>query len=144
MQDGKFFEGAVLGECTASWDGYMSYKEAMCAVRQAQPGGDPTDPVKDTASDLHVFVCEELGCDDYSFVKFFTAIGSPLDFFHGVDAWFEFNGRVVTIDVTLNPNKEKPKADLVILGQDDGISRETLRLSAKQIAKKFQKREIFC
>jgi len=139
MQDGKFFEGAVLGRCFGKWDGYMTFKKAMEAVKLGQPG-DPTDPEQRTANDLHALVCEELGLEDYSKLQFFTAVESPLDYYHGVDGWFEFSGKVVTIDVTLNPKKELPKADIIILGEDDGISRETLSLSAKKIAGEFQRR----
>ena len=38
---------------------------------------------------------------------------TPLDRFHGTDAFLVFEGRVVTIDVTLNSDKDTWKADIV-------------------------------
>jgi len=67
-----------------------------------------------------------LGLDDYSKLKIYTAIGSHLDVYHGVDAFFEveINGKLhrVTLDVTFNKNKEDGgRADVVFLVPGDGL-----------------------
>ena len=53
-------------------------------------------------------------------VNFFTAVGTPLDRFHGIDGFFEFCGVVATIDLTLNPHKDSGKADMVVHRDDLG------------------------
>jgi hypothetical protein len=60
-------------------------------------------------------------------------VRSALDVFHGVDGFFEFRGVVVTIDVTINPNKVCGKADLVVSGDDF----EDLPALAARIAREF-------
>jgi hypothetical protein len=115
---GHLFESQVLGECRVKWDGsYRSYASSMELVRANQPG-DPMDPATRTANDLHALVAEQLGLDDYAKLGFYTAVRSPLDFFHGVDAFFEFQGVVVTMDLTLNPHKDEAKAHIVIHPKD--------------------------
>ena len=75
---------------------------------------DPSDPEPRFASDLHASVALALGLDDWSTLKFFTAVGSALDHFHGVDCFFVFKGKIVTIDVTVNSEKLIGKADMVL------------------------------
>lgn len=94
---------------------HMAYRESMRWVKAHQPKGwDPTDPSPRFANDLHASVAEALGLDDYSELRFYTAVGSPLDYFHGVDGFFEYRGKIVTIDVTVDPGKLTAKADLVV------------------------------
>ncbi len=101
--------------------GYVNYRQSVELVEQHYEG-DPTNPAKPLANELRMAVIDELGLEtdaDMDRIKFFTAIGTPLDHFHGVDAWIEFVPEVgpprrVTIDVTLNPNKETHKADVIV------------------------------
>lgn len=91
---------------------YLPYKTAMNLVKELQPG-DPTEPEADFANDLHATVAEKLGLEDYGFLKFYTAVGSELDFYHGVDAFFELEDPetnktyILTLDLTLRSIKEK-------------------------------------
>ncbi len=101
--------------------GYTNYHDSMSLVVDHYQG-DPTNPTKPLARELRMAVIEELGLEDdadMDRIKFYSALGTPLDVFHGVDAWIEFipeNGvpRRVTIDVTLDPSKETHKADVII------------------------------
>jgi len=71
-------------------------------------------------------VCVELGVEEWSEVALYTAVGSPLDRFHGIDAFFEFHGTIVSIDLTVG-RKGSHKADLVIKPWDlTGRNREKL------------------
>ena len=128
---GKLFEGEVLGECKVAWDGYMSYKGSMELVRENQPW-DPSDPESRVANDLHASVAITAGIEDFEELKLFTALGTPLDYFHGVDAWFEFRGSVLTVDVTTNRHKDEYKADMVI--HLDDLDEENLSETAARIA----------
>lgn len=46
-------------------------------------------------------------------VRFYTAVGTPLDTKYGVDACFEANGKIATIDVSL-ADKETVRADCLL------------------------------
>ncbi len=108
---------------------YQPYQEALATVRENQPG-DPSDPEARFANDLHATIAEILGLEDYNQLRFFTAVGSTLDRFHGVDGFFELQtdhsdpAQVfrVTIDITINPQKGgQYKADHVIEVPTDGL-----------------------
>jgi len=118
---GNLFEWSVLGRALAipsvPAQSYLPYTRAMAVARE-HPAWDPTDPDPRQANDLHAWVCEGLGVEDYSQVCFYSALGTPLDRFHGVDCWFEVGGRVVTIDLTTDPSKERYKADVVLHPED--------------------------
>mgnify|MGYP001559351445 CR=1 FL=1 len=104
---------------------YVPFHRAMEWAEKHQ-FGDPTDPDPRFANDLHATVAQKLEIEDLRRVKFFTAVGSPLDHYHGIDAFFkvEWNGKnfVVTLDVTMNPNKgDNYKADVVFYISAEGL-----------------------
>ena len=137
---GRLFEADVLPQCTDTKRCYLPYGVALARVRMNQPAGwDPKDPATKYMNNLHVLVAEALELEDYGDLKLLTAVGSPLDFFHGVDSLFEFQGQIVTIDVTKNPKKLGGKADFIL--QEDVLEDEILLQSiAESIAKCFGKR----
>ncbi len=108
-ETGRLFERRVIGECTVSYQGHLCWKEAAAQVRKNQPKQLPKN-----ATDLLAEVRRQTKAD----VQFYTAIGSALDYFHGVDGFFEFAGFVVTIDVTKNPHKDCGKANMVVCEDD--------------------------
>ncbi len=111
---GTEVEEEVIGHALVSWNGqYVPFHQSLRAVKSHQPW-DPSDPEPRFASDLHASVALALGLDDWSGLEFYTAVGSPLDFFHGVDCFFCFKGKIVTIDLTINSSKQVAKADLVV------------------------------
>ena len=109
------------GKDPAETDFYLPFSKAITYVKSFQPWGDPTSPETKVARDLFDFTCESLDLNPESQaaegLKFFTAIGSPLDERHGVDAFIEFDGQRVLIDVTKNPAKkfEDSTADRLII-----------------------------
>jgi hypothetical protein len=77
---------------------------------------------------LHATLADKIGLEDYKDLRFYTAVGSQLDFKHGVDAFFEvdMNGKtfVVTLDVSMNERKKDEsdiKADVLISMPGDGL-----------------------
>lgn len=112
-----------------AFEKYIKYSDAMKAVKKpdVQPFEDPSEPSEvPFANDLLSTVADKLNLEDYSDLRFYTAVGSQLDIHHGVDAFFEFDvdGKivVVTLDVTINESKiDNAKADVVIFMPRDGL-----------------------
>ena len=84
-------------------NGYVSWKDSLRLARKFSPY-DPTDPRnKPFLNDLRIAFIDELGFTeerDMDRVKIFTAVGSPLDFWHGIDTFIEVedgNGRTSKI-----------------------------------------------
>ncbi len=108
-ETGHLFEERVIGKCSVSWDGYVSYREALSLARENQP------PLRTpTVAKIARTLREELGDS----ARVCTAVGTPLDIFHGVDGFVEFKGVVVTFDLTKNPHKDSGKADIIISPDD--------------------------
>lgn len=106
----------------AGKNGYVGFNDSVDLVKKFQPW-DPSNPGKDFARDIRIEIIDRLNLakeEDMERVKFYTAVGSPLDVFHGVDAFLEYAGEEgeiyrVTFDLSLDPGKEeKHKADLVV------------------------------
>ncbi len=110
--NGHLFEEVTLGVCLVEYHGYLTWQKAAEQVRTHQPCTH-----RPAARRLHAEVAKRFGkCA--SAVKFYTAVHSPLDMFHGVDCFFEFRGVMVTIDVTINPGKNSGRADVVVQADD--------------------------
>lgn len=106
--------------------GFLPYQKSQELIREYYPE-DSTHPSKEFARDLRLALCDalELEGDDGDAIKFYSAVGTPLDHFHGVDGWVEIdldNGKggflhaEVTLDATKRPEKleEGHKADVII------------------------------
>ena len=136
----------------------LPFDEAVAFAKGLQPWDDPTMPEKKVAKDLLNFVADELGIEedseDEQELKFYTAVGgkkSPLDFYHGVDAFIEFRGTRVLIDVTKNPSKrfEDSNYDRIIMEElpDYGDKKqksayeEELRKYARAVAFSIRQQE---
>ncbi|MDE2001292.1 MAG: hypothetical protein KGI60_01845 [Patescibacteria group bacterium] len=104
---------------------YVRFKSALKLAKEYQPY-DPTNPDKPFARDIRIALQDALGLtaeEEMDRVKFYTAARSPLDLFHGVDAFVEYtdesgNTARATFDLTLNPNKMAYKSDIIISGED--------------------------
>lgn len=119
---------------------YVPWKAAHELVKSHQPW-DPANPGNGFAGDLHSEVCLALGLKDWSELKLFAAGGSAADKFHGTDAFFEFRGSVVTLDVTQNTAKFNGyKADVIIppVSVENSAERQDL---AKTIAAELHLRQ---
>lgn len=116
-------EGAREG----ATNGFIKRAKAMELVRKFQPC-DPTNPYqKPFSRDIRVSLIDLMiikglisdDDEDKNRIKFYTAVGTPLDKFHSIDAFIEFedkNGKKypVTFDLTLNQNKQEYKSDIVV------------------------------
>lgn len=132
MRDGKHTECKLLGEAQCPTKNYLSYKEAKELVERSQPF-DPADPsqrlhpfphfVRD-AVDYLIFGEEE----EWGQVKFYTAVGSAFDFFHGVDCFLIVTQgdkeTIITMDLTCNPEKLDCKADVLIHIPEKGVNQK--------------------
>lgn len=109
FQSGHQFETEVLGRCSAPCRSYVQRQECFELVRKHQPARKT-----ETLCRLEREFAKRVG----GRVCFYTAVGSPLDVFHGIDGFCEYCGRIVTFDVTENPEKVVGKADVVIHPDD--------------------------
>jgi hypothetical protein len=124
---GHLFEEETLGKCLATHRGHLKWHEAMEVVRKNQPR--VKTPV---AAALEAGVRKETGVP----VVFYTAVRSTLDRKHSVDAFFEFRGVVVTIDLTMNDDKDVCKADLLVAKEEI----DNIPLLAGRIARELKSR----
>jgi hypothetical protein len=82
---------------------------------------DPLMPTKKWGKDLYNFVAEKLGIDvdDTESLKFYKTLGTDLDRM-GIDCFFIFRNPITkkettfTIDLTINPQKDEAKSNMVI------------------------------
>lgn len=122
--------------------GYVNYNDSMDLARHFQPA-PPDGPKKEFAKELRNEVADKLGLEDKD-VLFYTAVKTPLDLWHGTDAFLtvktvegEFT---VKLDASLR-DKEEHKADILVTGVPDpnlnedaftkaidGIAAEVLRI----------------
>ena len=117
IKDGVDLERGLLGKSTVGQGEhleYMSFKDAVTFAREHQP-----DIFKRSQAIKNLRNRVALYCDDKDEpVKFFTAVGTPLDIYHGVDAFFEQDGRIATVDVSMR-EKETYKADVLLVASLD-------------------------
>lgn len=101
--------------------GYIAYSKVIDLIRRF-PSEDPTNPQKPFAKELRMAVIEALDLEDeedMARIRFYSAVGTALDIFHGIDGWIELQLEegppvLVTLDVTLNTQKLEHKADIII------------------------------
>lgn len=142
MITGKLFECDVLGNgtkvfCMESIPQYKPWKKAMVEVieKTEYSKWDPSDPDTRVCNDLHATVAMQLDLEDWNQLKLYPAIGSSFDIHHGVDMFFMLNEKYVTIDLSMNDNKGKYKADITVT--PDML--EDLPMLAEGICKYFKK-----
>ncbi|MFA6272264.1 MAG: hypothetical protein WC693_04125 [Patescibacteria group bacterium] len=156
---GKLIEHEMLGvahleSAARARIEYQPYQQALKSAKERQPG-NPSDPKARFANDLHATICELMGLEDYNQLRFYTSVGSSLDHFHGIDGFFELSidennpadSIVVTVDITMNPNKgDQYKADHIITVPTDGLDPKEdkeafaalVKSTAEQITKIFE------
>ena len=99
---------------------YVPYRKAIEICKAAQPWENPSAPESFFLKDLHEEITRKSKLEDKNKLKIYTAIGSHLDYLHGIDFFVEEvlpNGKVIRVtgDLTENPNKDEYKADLIFL-----------------------------
>lgn len=148
-------EGLNAFRAEARENGYITRERAIELIRQYTKE-DPTNPSKPFAKELRLAVIDQLGLEDdedLDRIRFYSAVGTPLDVFHGVDGWIEFCSEtgfpiMVTLDVTKDPErvvekKEQGKVDLIILEMPDPSEDEkgfmnAVDISAREIARRMK------
>jgi hypothetical protein len=138
IPDGADAERALLGVPEIphgkKYDTYVPYAQAIELVKQHQPSPlERSKPLRDLRAKV-ALLCGNISVP----VKFFTAVGTPLDIYHGIDAFFEQGTHIATIDVSLR-DKESYKADILVnvtLSNEGEISidEKEMQHCAEQIA----------
>ena len=129
--------------------GYVVYNKAVELVRTFSTE-DPTNPQKPFAKELRMAVIEALGLEDdedMDRIRFYSAVGTVLDIYHGVDGWIELQldeepAILVTLDVTLNKQKTDHKADIIVQeisdpSQDANKFEQDVEHYASQVIERF-------
>ena len=116
----------------------MSFSKALAFTKEHQPSTLSRSRV---VTKLRNSIAERLS-DSTTPVKFFTAVGTPLDVYHGVDGFFEQGSRIVTCDISLR-EKEVIKADVLIvvtMGREGlvSISDIEMKRAVENIVRKFE------
>lgn len=131
--------GVIRGMHDQKDSEYAPFSAAITWVKDHQPALQFRPKI---ASDLRKMVAER--CSDKGTpVKFFTAIGTPLDVYHGVDAFIEQGSRMVTIDISMQ-RKETTKADVLIVASMDKdghvtVSDQEMQSAVAQIANELSR-----
>lgn len=147
VQEGYMKElGSLVNE-----RGFLARESAMRLIRKYYRD-DPTSPKKPFAAELRKQIGTFLRLvepEDWRRLKFYSAVGkkevSPLDFFHGIDAWIEWTKKnerdpmVVTLDATMRESKDDAKADLLVKnipdpGDDLNDFKQSIELLARRAA----------
>lgn len=101
-----------------SRDEYSSFSECLNEVKKTQPEGyDSSRPTEGCNERFFNAVKSFLGSRCSDELQLFISIGTKLDFWHGVDGVFCFRDVYVTIDLTVDLEKEY-KADFLIFPKD--------------------------
>lgn len=134
---------------------HISFYDALEMVKAGQPWKDPTNPEKDFLRELRIEVadCLGIGADEDALdrLRAYTAVGSPLDLLHGVDALFEFDEKKgsmirVFLDVTNAPARKKEKPGIMIVdinaigdhAEDKKEYQKSIETLAAEIVRKFR------
>ena len=139
IADGEDIEKGVLGAPVLKPrekmpEEYMAYKDAVAWVREHQPDAFSRSKL---IKNLRTRVAELCTNIDEP-VKFYTAVGTPLDIYHGVDAFFAQGHKIATVDLSMK-EKENYKADVLMTVAFDSngepVSTErALQMTAEAIA----------
>jgi hypothetical protein len=113
LKAGEQFQVEKLGKCQARCKGYREWRDALDEVKRFQP-----EYKTNFVRMLEGLLTRRLGVE----IRFYTAVYSALDIFHGVDAFIEIGEVIVTVDVTINPQKTAAKADVVYHAEDGVVS----------------------
>ncbi|MBU4348163.1 hypothetical protein KJ671_01485 [Patescibacteria group bacterium] len=122
---------------------HIPYEKAVKLAKKFQPF-DPTHPNKPFARDIRISLLDLMinkkliteSEEDQDRIKFYTAVKTPLDIFHGIDAFIEFEDsnkkkHLVTFDLTINPQKIECKSDIIVTElPDPDLKEETLKYNA--------------
>lgn len=139
ISDGEDVERAVLGSPKKKEENneYVPFQEAIRQVKEDQPSPFERSLIVKELRNKIAANCT----DKTEAVKFFTAVGTPLDIYHGIDAFFEQGLRRVTLDISMR-EKRSFKADVLMkvdMDRDGNIIVEPIELEnvARDIAQRL-------
>ncbi len=132
------FEWEVFGtiECSMnknfktiySKEEYKTYIHSMNLVKKflKETNYNSSQPEQLLVRILQVQIAEIISCDPCE-IKIVPACHSELDFFHGVDAWIEFEDKIVTIQMKRSrpPSDVEIKADVLVIQKEHLIENDT-------------------
>jgi hypothetical protein len=117
--EGKDIERAAFGippiKNKDRLDTYQPFNEALQYVHEHQPS--PLERRSHSIKNLRSKIAS-LCHNEFEPVKFYTAVDTPLDTYHGVDGFFEQGHRIVTVDISMR-EKEAFKADVLLIASLD-------------------------
>jgi len=109
---------------------WMNYRDSLNLAKKFQPIDksepgrkrvDPANPNAPLLRDIKEALIDQwnLSDEEADNLKLYTAVGSPLDFFHKVDAFVEYRGDIITLDLTLRSEDDAggKRADVIISGE---------------------------
>jgi len=138
---------------------YVPFEKSSFLVRESQPWKDAANPKTDFLRELRLAVAEalEIPEDDAALdkLKIYTAVGSHLDLFHGVDAFIEWEQEKeepalrVDFDVTQKPETKTPQENTVIINtnqladpkEDEKKYLDQIKSIARHIAELLKKQK---
>jgi len=139
IKEGEDIERGFFGQAGKKFNGelvYMPYKRALESAIDNQPDRLPyfTQRLLSKVDEAYPNLA--------GMINFYTAVGTSLDVYHGVDAFFKLQDHIVTLDVTSNDSKTHAKADIIVqtgYDEDGGIdfSDEQMASLAKQVGVEF-------
>lgn len=104
---------------------WMNYRDSMELAKKFQPIDksdpekkrvDPANPRAPLLRDIKEALIDQMDLSDKEAdeLKLYTAVDTPLDYLHGTDAFIEYKGIVVSIDITKKMSGTGKKADVII------------------------------
>jgi len=156
LETGRMLENSYFGEVPVTEEmrrefrsleeehgGRIPAAEMFGVVRKHQVD-DPENPRRDLPREIRLAVADRLKVseDDLDNVKFYSAVGTPVDHLLGVDAWIEYDdpsrevSAIGTMDVTYRQDKiqEGHKAD-VVFGELSDINSDEYLDEVEDIAR---------
>lgn len=95
---GRQAELDLFGKCSGNEIAHLSWPDAVKDAMDRQPNKKCRKAII-----LELLISSMLGGKK---VKLYTSVGTAFDVYHGVDAFFECEDVIVTVDLTLNSQKE--------------------------------------
>ncbi|MDQ2932829.1 MAG: hypothetical protein M3Q80_00420 [bacterium] len=140
------FKSEMFGLCPFGYGGttYRKFKQAFYLVRKCQPLW--SDPCLTGARNLRAAVAKAMKLvtpEEQNELLFYSAIGTPLSFFHGVDGWFEYRGLIVTVLLTKSRQIDSTKSGTVpvrVLDLQNQPETE-FEIAARQIVYEFDDKQ---
>ena len=115
---------------------YLPFKKSIRMAKSHQPWGHkPRHPQAPFLREMFNCIAPQLRKGRH-LLRIFISIDTPLDYWHGVDFFIEYEGRIVTVDVTVRESKDFYKADILITRSE--VLRNIHREKAREIARRLR------